>query len=68
VANRLDPFFHGDLLDQLEVVKRHLKAYMFNHRRANVRIYDAGLDLKNLDDGDIWFTDPVHPIEPIYST
>jgi hypothetical protein len=66
VSNRLDPFFQDDQLDQLEGVRRHLKAYMFNHRRANVKIVDPAMELRGLENDDIWFVDPIHPIDPIY--
>jgi hypothetical protein len=69
VSNRLDPFFQDDQLDQLdqlEGVRRHLKAYMFNHRRGNVKIVDPAMELRGLESDDIWFVDPIHPIDPIY--
>jgi hypothetical protein len=66
VSNRLDPFFHDDQLDQLDGVKRHLKAYMFNHRRKNVKVVDVAMEMRGLENDDIWFIDPIHPIDPIY--
>jgi hypothetical protein len=66
VSNRLDPFFQDDQLDQLEGVRRHLKAYMYNHRRANIKIVDPAMELRGLENSDIWFVDPIHPIDPIY--
>jgi hypothetical protein len=54
VSNRLDPFFQDDQLDQL------------NHRRGNVKIVDPAMELRGLENDDIWFVDPIHPIDPIY--
>jgi hypothetical protein len=65
VSNRLDPFFQ-DQLDQLDGVRRHLKAYMYNHRRENVKVVDPAMELRGLENEDIWFVDPIHPIDPIY--
>jgi hypothetical protein len=62
----LDPFFHDDQLDQLDSVRRHLKAYMFNHRRKNVKVVDVGMEIRGLENEDMWFIDPVHPIDPVY--
>jgi hypothetical protein len=63
VSNRLDPFFQDD---QLDGVRCHLKAYMYNHRRGNVKVVDPAMELRGLDNEDIWFVDPIHPIDPIY--
>jgi hypothetical protein len=66
VSNRLDPFYQDDQLDQLDGVRRHLKAYMFNHRRKNVKVVDVAMEMRGLENDDIWFIDPVHPIDPVY--
>jgi hypothetical protein len=36
------------------------------HRRINVKIVDATMDIRGLENDDIWFIDPVHPIDPVY--
>jgi hypothetical protein len=66
ISNRLDPFFQDDQQDQLDGVRRHLKAYMFNHRRKNVKVVDVAMEMRGLENDDIWFIDPIHPIDPIY--
>jgi hypothetical protein len=66
VSNRLGAFFHDDQLDQLDGVRRHLKAYMFNHRRKTVKVVDVAMEIRGLENEDIWFIDPVHPIDPVY--
>jgi hypothetical protein len=67
VSNRTDPHFKSDLLIQLEGLKRALKNFFFNTRRRNFRLSDTAAYMRGLDDSDIWFVDPVHPVNSIYT-
>jgi hypothetical protein len=67
VSNRTDPHFKSDLLIQLEGLKRSLKNFFFNTRRRNFRLSDTAADMRGLEDNDIWFVDPVHPVNSVYS-
>jgi hypothetical protein len=52
---------------QLDGLKRGLKNSLFNTRRRNFRISDTALDMRGLDDNEIWFVDPVHQVNSVYS-
>jgi hypothetical protein len=67
VSNREDPHFKSNLLLQLEGLKRALKNFFFNTRRRNFRLSDTAADMRGLDDSDIWFVDPVHPVNSVYT-
>jgi hypothetical protein len=66
VANRLDRGFQEEQKQQLALLTRNLKSFLFNNRRANVRVVDTLQDLVGLDNADMWCVDPVHPIDQVY--
>jgi hypothetical protein len=51
----------------LEGLKRALKNFFFNTRRRNFRISDTAADMRGMDDSDVWFVDPVHPVNGVYT-
>jgi hypothetical protein len=66
VANRLDRGYQDDQKQQLALLVRNLKAFLFNTRRGNVRVVDVAQDLVGFENADIWCVDPVHPIDQVY--
>jgi hypothetical protein len=66
VANRLDNGFCTDLQRQLDSATKRIKNFLFNSNRRNMRVLDSTYDIRDLPNEDIWFVDPVHPIDPIY--
>jgi hypothetical protein len=66
VANRLDNGFCADMQRQLDSATKRIKNFLFNSNRRNMRVLDSTNDIRDLPNEDIWFVDPVHPIDPIY--
>jgi hypothetical protein len=66
VANRLDRGYQENQKQQLALLTRHLKAFLFNNRRANCRVVDVAQDLAGFDNSDMWCIDPVHLIDQVY--
>jgi hypothetical protein len=66
VANRLDNGFRTELQRQLDSATKRIKNFLFNSNRRNMRVLDSTYDIRDLPNEDIWFVDPVHPIDPIY--
>jgi hypothetical protein len=66
VANRLDRGFQEDQKQQLALLTRNLKAFLFNNRRWNIRVVDVAQDLIGFDNADMWCMDPVHPVDQVY--
>jgi hypothetical protein len=66
VANRLDRGYQEEQKQQLALLTRNLKGFLFNNRRPNVRVVDTMQDLIGFDNADMWCVDPVHHIEQVY--
>jgi hypothetical protein len=66
VSNRKHRFFKEHMQQSLEGVARKLKNFLFNGNRRTMRMLDASYDIRDLPNEDIWFVDPVHPIDPVY--
>jgi hypothetical protein len=66
VANWLDRGYQEQQKQQLSLLTRNLKAFLYNSRRANVRVVDVAQDLAGFDNADIWCVDPIHPIDSVY--
>jgi hypothetical protein len=66
VANRLDRGYQEHQKQQHALLTRNLKAFLYNSRRANVRVVDVAQDLAGFDNADLWCVDPVHPIDSVY--
>jgi hypothetical protein len=65
-ANRMEPNFRADLQRQLDGAIRRIKNHLYNCNRRSMRVMDSTFDLRNMANEDIWFVDPVHPIDPVY--
>jgi hypothetical protein len=63
VSNREDRHYRADMDLQLDSLKQTVKNFLFNTGRRNFKIFDTMMNLKGLEDADMWCTDPVHPIE-----
>jgi hypothetical protein len=53
---------------QLEGLKNTVKHYLFTTGRRSYRIIDTLAIIRGMPNEDIWFCDPVHPINAIYCT
>jgi hypothetical protein len=62
VANRLERNFRTDMQWQLDGATKRIKNFLFHSNMRNMRV----LDMRDLPNKDIWFVDPVHPIDPVY--
>jgi hypothetical protein len=51
---------------QLDGVTRSIKNFLYKTHRRNMRVLDSTYNRRHLPNEDIWFTDPVHPINSIY--
>jgi hypothetical protein len=67
IANRVDRHFREDMCLQLEGLKNTVKHFLFTTGRRSYRIIDTLAIIRGLPNEDIWFCDPVHPINSIYS-
>jgi hypothetical protein len=51
---------------QLDTFTKKIKNHLFNCNRRSMRVLDSLYSIRNLEDNDIWFVDPVHPIDRVY--
>jgi hypothetical protein len=54
------------MLSDLKAMKRNLKDFIFREGNRNMRLFDPNIDLRGLEEDDIWGTDPVHPRSEMY--
>jgi hypothetical protein len=66
VSNRLDRNFRMNIQQQLDNFTKKIKNHLFNDNRRSMRVLDSLYSIRNLEDNDIWFVDPVHPINRVY--
>jgi hypothetical protein len=66
VKNLADRSYRDDMQRQLDGVTRSIKNFLFKTHRRNMRVLDSTYNTRHLPIEDIWFTDPVHPINIIY--
>jgi hypothetical protein len=55
------------MAEDLDNMKRTLKDFVFKEGNRSVRIIDPNVDLRGLEEGDIWGPDPVHPKTEVYA-
>jgi hypothetical protein len=65
-ANRNNRHFRLDMQYQLDGFAKRIKNMLFNQNRRNMRVLDSTYDSRHMADNEIWFCDPVHPLEGIY--
>jgi hypothetical protein len=59
-TNRADPDYKKKMLANLETMKRNLKDFIFHEGNRSMRLFDPNIDLRGLEEADIWEDDPVH--------
>jgi hypothetical protein len=65
-TNRADPEYKPKMMKDLDTLKRNYKDFIFRDGRRSMKILDPNVDLRGLEDDDIWGTDPVHPKNNVY--
>jgi hypothetical protein len=54
---------------QIDGATKRIKNFLFNSNRRNMRnmrLLDSTFDIRDMPNEDIWFMDPVQPIDPVY--
>jgi hypothetical protein len=63
MSNCLEKTFRTDMQWQLDGATKRIKNFPFNSNRHNMRVLDSTFDTRDMPNEDIWFVDPVHPID-----
>jgi hypothetical protein len=64
--NRADPEYKPKMMKDLDTLKRNYKDFIFRDGRRSMKILDPNVDLRGMEDDDIWGPDPVHPKNNVY--
>jgi hypothetical protein len=67
IPNRDKPGFLEEQLRDLDCFKKGLKDVLFSGGNRNARLMDPWVGLRDLDLGEVWGTDPVHPKPRCYN-
>jgi hypothetical protein len=65
-THRSSPTYKTDMMTGLTKLSRCLKDFLFNTGRRNFKTLDPAVDMRNLQDSEIWAGNPVHPRQEIY--
>jgi hypothetical protein len=65
-TNRAAPDFKKKMSENLDNMKRTLKDFVFREGNRSIKLLDPNVDLRGLEESDIWGVDPVHPLAEVY--
>jgi hypothetical protein len=65
-TNRAAPDYKKKMAEDLDHMKRTLKDFVFREGNRSIKLIDPNVDLRGLEENDIWGADPVHPRTEIY--
>jgi hypothetical protein len=66
-SNRRFQDFEQQQQQQLELLKKQVKDFLFYDSYRNIRVLDPCFNLRTLDLAEAWENDPIHPISLVYS-
>jgi hypothetical protein len=66
-SNRRFQDFEQQQQQQLDLVKKYMKDYLFYDGYRSIRVLDPCLDLRAIGPDEAWDTDPVHPTLAAYN-
>jgi hypothetical protein len=66
-SNRRYQDFKQHMLDTLEMLRKNYKDFLYYEVMKSVKVLDPCIDLRGLDETEIWDTDPVHPLPLVYA-
>jgi hypothetical protein len=55
------------MAEDLDHMKRTLKDFVFREGNRSIKLLDPNVDLRGLEETDIWGADPVHPRTEVYN-
>jgi hypothetical protein len=62
----VDPEFKKKMQNDLGTMKRNLKDFIFREGNRGMRLFDPNMDLRGMEEDNIWGDDPVHPRSETY--
>jgi hypothetical protein len=65
--NRRFQDFKQHMLNSLDMMRRNFKDFLFFAGMRNVKVLDPCMDIRGMEDMEIWSEDPVHPLPLVYT-
>jgi hypothetical protein len=65
--NRWYQDFQQHMLNTLEMFRKNFKDFLYYEGMKSIRVMDPCMDVRGLEDSDIWGDDPVHPLPLVYA-
>jgi hypothetical protein len=66
-SNRRFQDFKQHMLNSLDMMRRNFKDFLYFAGLRNIKVLDPCMDIRGLEDGEIWGDDPVHPHPLVYT-
>jgi hypothetical protein len=66
-SNRRYQDFKQHMLNTLEMFRKNFKDFLYYEGMKSIRVMDPCMDIRGLEDSDIWGADPVHPLPLVYA-
>jgi hypothetical protein len=66
-SNRRFQDFKQHMLNSLDMMRRNFKDFLYFAGLHNIKVLDPCMDIRGLEDNEIWGEDPVHPLLLVYT-
>jgi hypothetical protein len=66
-SNRRYQDFRQHMLDTLEMLRKNYKDFLYYEGMKSIKVLDPCIDLRGLDETEVWDNDPVHPQPLVYT-
>jgi hypothetical protein len=65
-SNRRFLDFKQQMLDSLELMRKTCKDFLFYEGKKSIKVLDPCVDIRGMEDSEMWGEDPVHPQQLVY--
>jgi hypothetical protein len=66
-SNRRYQDFKQHMLNTLEMFRKNFKDFLYYEGMKSIKVMDPCMDIRGLEDSDVWDLDPVHPLPLVYA-
>jgi hypothetical protein len=66
-SNRRYQDFKQHMLGTLEMYRKNFKDFLYYGGMKNIKVMDPCMDIRGMEDSDVWDLDPVHPLPLVYA-
>jgi hypothetical protein len=55
------------MMNTLEMFRKNFKDFLYYEGMESIKVMDPCMDIRGLEDSDVWDMDPVHPLPLVYA-